>query len=150
MKALSLGLAVVAISGLLMGSAEVRAADSPEKQLCKATGEAVLYFCRPSAALKYDGMSHYSIKRDEDVVIIRSKHRWRGGFTNTDYTTEIHIEVRNTKDGLRVSSIEYDDNCLTPNLNANKLRDFRQTVNKVIQSDPIGAKWLGALADSKN
>ncbi len=108
----------------------VAASASPlTSDLADFLGTALVIFCRPSSLNHGITMLDHSFSRDGDFFSLSARFRWFGVFTKDPYISKIQIEVH-AGEKLRITSVEYDDDCLTPCELCKKLGDAKAFLNR--------------------
>jgi hypothetical protein len=101
--------------------------------LAEMLGKAVVIWCRPSSLEHGITMLDRRWSIDGQFRSLTARFRWFGFWTETPYTSTVKIEVFTGEDVLKVSSIEYSDNCFTPCEMCKKLGEARDALNRQIR-----------------
>jgi hypothetical protein len=120
------------------GNPEIKGRGEAEQNSADNLGKAVLFFCRPSAALDdRTRMTKYKFEQSgSDRITLTASFRWHGFFTDNPYDSEVEMELMVSDGCLEILSMSYDDDCPTPCENLRELNStFRKKINNLLRTD---------------
>lgn len=133
LQSLALVSALVAVSPVANETAApVSVTASIADPIAEMLGKAVLVFCRPSSVEHGITMLSSDWSTNDEFRALRVRFRWYGFWTETPYTSQIRIEIFTGGKKPKVTSIEYDDDCVTPCEMCKKLGSARAILNDLL------------------